>query len=184
MTNSSITVSDFVRKCIFNCRRMLPDYYKACLTQRLADGKGSVTEFTDFSDLENALLDANWKIYTHPNIAPDCTAYITKDICGFLGMIKLEDLPSNQICEFIDPKGTGTLSLATKTGRAHFVDFTVLIVGKENDVDVMYTFHPGEPLKPSTLAADGSNEFGFKVGDKITVEDAIAAGFKTVKAEE
>lgn len=172
----------FVKDAITNLKEMDPEYYEKCLSQRLSNGKGSTTNFNNIADLEDVLLAANWKEYKHPNITPDCIGAITTDIDGYMGMLDLDKLDEDTDCILIDPKNTGHLSLATyASAKDCYVDYTVLIIGEENGFKVMYTFHPGEPLKPSTLS-DGNNEFNLKAGDHLTAKEALELGFKHVKA--
>lgn len=175
-------VNLFVKAAILNTKMHAPDYFKKCLEQRLCNGQGSVTEFDNIDKLEQTLLNSNWEKYKHPNIAEDCSAYITTSFGGFLGMIDINKLSDQLICRLTDIKGTGKLSLTCYADSDRYpVDYNILIVGDDGYGPCMFTFHPGEPLKPSTLSADGNNEFGLKEGDTITVAQAKKFGFKYVK---
>lgn len=180
--NMSNEINEFVKSAILNTKKNDPDYFKKCLEQRLINGQGSVTEFDNVEDLEKALLNADWEKYTHPNIAEGCSAYITKSFGGFMGMIQIEYLSDQLICRLDDIKGTGKLSLTCYADRDRYpVDYNILIIGDDGFGPCMFTFHPGEPLKPSTLSSDGNNEFGLKEGDTINVAQAKKFGFKYVK---
>lgn len=177
-------VNLFVYGAILNTKKNAPEYYKKCLEQRLSTGQGSTTEFDNIDKLEQCLLNANWEKYEHPNIAENCSAYITTSFGGFVGMIPINKLSDQLICSLIDFKGTGKLSLTCFTDSDKYpVDYNVLIVGDDGYGPCMFTFHPGEPLKPSTLSSDGNNEFGLKEGDTITVAQAKQYGFKYVKLQ-
>jgi hypothetical protein len=163
-----------------------PEYFKKCLQQRLAMvGKGSFYPYIEPDALEDALMVAIWNMYDHPNVAPGCHAFISYSQClhGFIGVVPLEMVPSETKCYLIDVKDTGTLSLCIKTVKDSRwpVAYTVLITGDDGYGECMFTFHPGDPLKPSTLSSDGSNEYGLKDGDEISVEKAISIGFKHAK---
>ena len=62
-------------------------------------------------------------------------------------------------------------------------DYYILIVGDDGFGPCMFTFHPGEPLRPSTLSSDGNNEFGYKEGTTISVAKAILLGFRYAKLQ-
>lgn len=175
-------VNKIVKAAILNTREHNPLYYVACLAQRLKNGQGSTTDYTVVEDLEQQLLDSDWEEYKHPNIADNCSAYITKSFGGYVGMIPIEYLSNQLICRLDDIKGTGKLSLTCYADTDRYsVDYNVLIVGDDGYGPCMFTFHPGEPVKPSTLSADGHNEFGLKEGDIINVAQAKDFGFKHVK---
>lgn len=175
-------INNYVIKAILNTKENSPDYFIACLKQRLADGQGSTTDFKTVEELEKALLAADWEKFEHPNIAENCLGFITKSFGGYMGMIPLEYLSNQLICRLDDIKGIGKLSLTCYADSDRYpVDYNVLIIGDDGFGPCMFTFHPGEPLKPSTLSSDGNNEFGLKEGDTINVAQAKKFGFKYVK---
>jgi hypothetical protein len=177
-------INNYVIKAILNTKENSPDYFIACLKQRLADGQGSTTDFKTVEELEKALLAADWEKFEHPNIAENCLGFITKSFGGHMGMIPLEKLDKDAVCGLTDIKGTGTLSLVYYSDEIdrYDVDYNVLIVGNDGFGPCMFTFHPGEPLKPSTLSSDGSNEFSLCEGDVLTAEEAMEKfGFKHAK---
>jgi hypothetical protein len=180
--------NQYVWHAIQRTKQHDPEYFKKCLEQRLCNGKGSVTEFTSVKDLEYALMHHSWYKYDHPAVAPGCRAFKTKGIRGWIGMAPLKELAPYRECTMMDVKGTGTLSLVLtdpigREIKRWFVDYSVLIVGDDGYGACMFTFHPGDPVPPSTLASDGSNELGLKDGDKITVGEAIAKGFVHAKVQ-
>lgn len=181
------TTTEHVRACITRTKEHDPEYFKKCLEQRLLSGKGSCYSYTDIKDLEWALMHAMWEPYYHENIAAGCHAFITHDqhLNGWIGVVPLKDLPDDMECYFIDPKGTGKLSLSVKPFDGDMVKcaYTVLITGADGYGECMFTFHPGEPLKPSTLSADGRNEYGVKLGDHFSVKLARDIGFKHAKID-
>jgi len=181
------STTEHVRACILRTKEHDPEYFKKCLEQRLLFGKGSCYDYSDVRDLEWALMHAMWEPYYHENIAAGCHAFITHDqhLNGWVGMVSLEGLPEDMKCYLIDPKGTGKLSLSIKPFNGDMMKcaYTILITGDDGYGECMFTFHPGEPLKPSTLSADGKNELGLKLGDVLTVKQAIDLGFKHAKID-
>lgn len=170
-------------------KNALPGYFNSCLKQRLSNGLGSTTDYTSVEDLEKALMNANWSPWIDSTgvLTPGCSAVITTDIHGHHGMLNLSDFSPDDACHFRDPKNTGFLSLCIKTDKRQDVDFTILIIGPEEGIgDVMYTFHPGNPVQASTFKSGETNEKTgktYKDGDEITVAEAMNLGFKHVKAE-
>jgi len=164
-----------------------PEYFQKCLEQRLCNGKGSVTEFTSVKDLEYALMHHSWYKYDHPAIADGCRAFICRGIRGFIGMIPLDEANPSLKCTLMDVKGTGTLSLVLTDPLAQIkrwpVPYSVIIIGDDGYGACIFTFHPGDPLPPSHLSSDGSNELGLKEGDQLTVGRALELGFVHAKLQ-
>jgi hypothetical protein len=178
-----------VRSIIQYTKKTLPGYFESCIKQRLADGLGSTTDFRSVDALENALLTASYVPFEDNGaLIPGCYAVKTYDIPGHLGIVPVDSLPDEAVLTLRDPKNTGFLSACTATQQRTDVDFTVLIIGKEDDGDneVMYTFHPGAPVPPPSLKAGVPNEVTGKEyhdGDQITVAEAKSLGIMDVKAE-
>lgn len=185
MTYFDKQIQDLIQKT----KKVLPDYFNSCLRQRLADGIGSTTDYTTVEDLENALMKAHWSPWVDRTgvLAPGCRAVITTDIPGHHGMLDLADFKQDDVCHFNDFKKTGYLSLCINTDMRKDVGFIILIIGPEDGLgEVMYTFHPGNPVPASTFKAGEPNEKtgkAYKDGDEITVAEAMKLGFKHVKAE-
>jgi hypothetical protein len=167
MLSSEYLSSTVVIAAIDEIQRLDPDYWKQTLGSRLQDGVGSRTSYTTEVFLERALRTAEWMEYIHPEIAEGCKAYCTTDISGRLGVEKI--LPQN----WYTYQEKGGKVFATLTGRpGSTVNFTVAIVGPEGD---LWTFHPGEPVRPSQstdLSLVGTTEQGYK---------AIERGFSYAK---
>ena len=53
---------------------------------------------------------------------------------------------------------------------------STLILGKEKGEEVVFTFHPGEPVRPTQLPAVPE-----LVGKTVTMETAFLLGFEYVK---
>ncbi len=161
MTNHQERVNKARQTTINN----IPGYWESTLAQRQPGGIGSICTI---DNLENTLMAADWAIYDHPAIADGCVAFAAH-IPGLLGIIELEALDPAVVLTVQDPKGVGgklTVSGYNRPG----VDFTVIILGNHEGNEVIFTFHPGEPVTPETVT-------DLQDGDTITVKEAIERGF-------
>lgn len=171
-----MTINERINEAIINTVETIPGYFEKTLISRLANGTGSVTAFENADLLEEALKTSVWKPYSHENIMESCEAFITHDIPGEYGLIELETLPKDTLVTLRDRKNTGKVSLEISGTRGKKVDFTVIILGPEQGKEVVYTFHPGEPVKPSVTQMEPGMD-----GSTWTVEEALNKGFKTAK---
>ena len=167
-----------VRSALAKTQTYLSDYFENTCKQRLAGGVGSVYDgIEEIADMEDALYSAYWKKAEHPDVMPGCQAYVTKDIKGgHLGLLKIADLPDGAVITASDPKGTGKVSMTVTGEKGPEVEETWLIVGNEDGHNVVYTFHPGEPVRPSVVEVKDCPN-----GTKLTKEQAIALGFDLAK---
>ena len=167
-----------VRSAVENIKEMLPDYWKKTLTQRLCTGTGSVyTSITTLDQMEKALLHADWEPANHPAIAPGCKAYVTYDIKGgCYGMISVADQPDDATFIIEDQKGTGKVSLVLQGAGRVPAEETWIIIGKEQGRNIVFTFHPGEPVPRATTSTEE-----LPVGTKLTKAEALALGFNLAK---
>lgn len=167
-----------VRDAIGNTKTNLPSYFRNTCEQRLANGAGSIYEgINSTREMEKALGAAHWKKAEHPDVIPGCQAYVTKDIKGgHFGLLKIADLPDDAAITASDPKGTGKVSMTVSGEKGPEVEDTWLIVGKEDGVDVVFTFHPGEPVRPSVVEVKDCPD-----GTKLTKEQALNLGFDLAK---
>ena len=174
----SFESTKIVRKAIDNISALMPEYWEKTLAQRICSGTGSIFESIDnIEDLEQALIDAHWERAENPNVAPGCTAYVTKDISGGLyGMVPVANQPENTIFVIEDQKGTSKVSLVMQGAGRIPAEETWIIVGPEQGNDVVYTFHPGEPVPRATTSTDA-----LPVGTVLTKQEALALGFNLAK---
>lgn len=179
-----MTDTERVRNAIRLLKEKDPSYYTKCIRQRLFNGgEGSYYDpNVDFNTLEAYLECSNWTMVENPNVDDGCSCFVCYDLKGHIGIVDVENVP-NDVNFFLDDfKGTGKLSLCVKQYENWFVPmgYTYIILGNDGYGEIMFTFHPGEPLKPSTME-DGHNEYGLHKGDVITKEKAIKCGFKHAK---
>ncbi|TAL09741.1 MAG: hypothetical protein EPO02_09375 [Nitrospirae bacterium] len=169
-----------VRAAIAASQQFAPEYWGNCLAQRAGDSEtaaGSIYPDLSGPDIEWWLLEAEWEEYAHPAILPGCTGF-SAVLAGQLGVAPLASLAPDQPVVLDDRKGTGKVS-ATVTGvRGQIVPLTVLIVGpgeEEGQPEYVWTFHPGDPVRPSQVPAEGMH------GRQITAAEAISLGLETAK---
>jgi hypothetical protein len=181
-----MSMTQTVVKAIDNLFEINSAYAESTINQRLISGKGSVTYFSNTYDLLNTLKTAFWEPYSHPSISKGCKGYVTYDIPGELGIVDISELPNDFLLSYDDSKNTGKASLCVKDIKRLRTGFTVLITGEEEGKDVMFTFHPGEPITPSVVDSDlnyyyNNIVFSNLQGKTITVKDALKRGFEYAK---
>lgn len=179
---SSTQPSSRVRSVIDATRRVVPGYFERCLAQRIhsPDEAGSTYGHVTPAELEVLLRTAMWVPYEHADIAPGCHGF-RANIAGWIGIVALDKLEPERSVSLADPKGTGYCEAIVAGVRGATSGLTVAILGVEAGEEVLFTFHPGAPIKPSrvTVSACGGER-------QTTVADARLLGFthaKTVSAQ-
>lgn len=159
-----------------------PEYLAKCLASRVEgpDACGSIIPGHTTETLLETLWSARWRPYVHPDIMDGCTAYYSS-IAGRLGVIEIDRLLGGTYLRIEDPKETGFVEAVVETiGAADDsepnVYFTVIILGPDDGTEVVYTFHPGAPVRPSRVSAEN-----VKVGSLVTREEALGMGLKYAK---
>lgn len=152
-------------------------YWTQTLTQRLPGGAGSVVlgDF-DAASLEEALLGASWYEYVPEATLEGCTYFKTYDLKGRLGIVELASLPTDTVVTLDDRKNTGKVSAVVDGVLGPEVDFTVIILGPEGGVEVVFTFHPGEPVRPSQVQCETGMH-----GRRVTIAEAQTMGLAMAK---
>ena len=174
MTN----IQNRIAKAIDATRRVVPGYFEKTVKQRLPKtGAGSVVEgFDSAEELEKALISADWEPYSHDALMAGTEAFVTKDIQGWLGIIDLVDLPTDAVVTLDDRKNTGKVSCVVEGVRGEKVDFTVIILGEHEGEEVVFTFHPGDPVNPAQVQVEPGMH-----GRQVAVSEAIGMGLETAK---
>ena len=178
--------TEFARNAILNTEKRLPEYFISCLQQRLVFGSSyDSDEFKGENahmNLRWALLNAKWDEVKHEKVSGDCRCFVTTDIPGGrYGLIDVDDLNNDALFMTIDPKNTGKVSIVAAGQRlGKPVKETYLITGHEDDIDgdIMFTFHPGEPVLPSML--DVSE---LAVGIVLSKKEVLNLGFSKAKVD-
>jgi len=177
---NSIDISVRIAKAIETTKLVVPGYFEKTLTQRAGlSGKaiGSIYPTMNEADLEKALLEVCWTPYYHQAIQKGCTAF-KAGLPGLIGIIRLTELRPQTLVTLDDRKNTSNISAVVKGIRGKFAPITVLILGQEKGQEVVFTFHPGEPIKASQVKA----ETGLH-GKSITVTEALKLGLEYAKIE-
>lgn len=171
--------TSFVQSAIGNSKKMMPEYWQKCLLQRsetAGQALGSRYPMTP-EEIENTLLHSEWREHDHPSVKKGCWAF-KSDIPGFMGMIPITSLPENSILSLEDPKNTGKYeAVYSKVVPEHMIvsQFSIIILGQHDGMWVVYTFHPGEPIMPSTVPSEPN------LVKKVTKKEAMKMGFEFVK---
>ena len=161
-----------------------PTYYDNVFRQRSKqDNKaaGSVYDMST-SELKAKILSANWEEYYHPSINPPAVGFVSYDLEGTLGILDLKKAASKKIISyndkvsFTDPKNTGFAYAIVSASRGDNTHVTVALLGPhpKNSKEVVWTFHPGEPITENKLPLD-------LVGQTMTVQEAIEKGIQFAK---
>jgi hypothetical protein len=172
-----------VIQAIMNTKKVLNEHWEKTISMRLS-GIGQTGSYypqhNEAKTLEADLLEGGWEELDHPAIMKGCKAYKT-NIPGKTGMQKLDLLsdPEDYEVKLIDAKNTGFLSAVIGI-NAHIVkqasptNFTVIIIGEHQGEKVVFTFHPGNPVEPSSITGEERT---------VTVQEAIDLGFGLAKIE-
>lgn len=176
-------INETVINAINTTKMVDKKYYIATLSQR-CDTEGAAGSVIDgicsVEEMETLLTNAEWEEYNHPDIMENCKGF-KAPIPGKMGVIKLESLPDDAVGVLDDRKDTGMVSITVSVGYRVPVDYTILIIGPENiggeEVQLMYTFHPGDPISPSRVPASEK----YKHGLQITIKEARELGLVYAK---
>lgn len=174
----AIIASKPVYDAIYNIATMMPEYWEKTLAQRISTGTGSVySSIENIEEMEIKLLNSSWTPADHPAVAPGCKAYVTKDIKGgCYGMVPVADQPNDAVFVIEDQKNTGKVSLVLQGAGRIPAEETWIIIGEEQGKEVVFTFHPGEPVPKATTSTEE-----LPVGTKLTKAEALALGFNLAK---
>jgi hypothetical protein len=172
-----------IKSAIENIKSIAADYWASTLAQRSeVTGAGSTYDRSP-EEIEAAILNSTWEEYAHEAVAPGCIAFISYDMPkGRLGIIDLIDLKEDKFVILDDRKSTGTVSAVIPGIKSqNFPGFTVLILGMEKNAEgiateVVFTFHPGNPVAPSTIKTDAGLH-----NKAVTIAQAKAMGLTTAK---
>jgi hypothetical protein len=137
-----------------------PDYLSRTIETRTPEHRaGSYFDMTP-DQLKQELFKAKWEPYNpldaqgNPIIGGGARGYSATIPGGRLGLTPIDAIPETAKVYLIDPKGTGKWSVSTVGTSEPHTDHVTMIVGPEDggsNKPVVWTFHPGEPIRPSML---------------------------------
>ena len=137
---------------------------------------GANSEGSTFDEPQTpeTLMAAEWREFYHPEIQTPAKGYFAP-IPGSMKLIKLDTLdPKTPIRMELDKNGYITAALSpADVGRGGVpVHHTVMLLGPSDDGPIVLTFHPGDPVRPSTTAPSAETRAA------KTVEEAMCLGFQ------
>ena len=155
-----------------------PSYWEQTLASRQPNGFGS--RFLKETSTEE-ILEWTWEPYLDcPDLMKGCTA-LRAPIKGILGVVRLSDLHPETKVSLSDPKSTGKVTpeieRSALPGVLGQVDYTVAILGDEGGREVVFTFHPGDPIRPSSVPSEG------RTGSWVSVAEALSLGLEFAKIQ-
>lgn len=152
------------------------NYYDCLFDNRIEGPKNTGSSYNlTKNELEEKIKNADWQEVVHPDVMPGCTAF-KANIPGLLGIMPIQELPEEADLYTIDTKHTGFIGIGCTGVQKMPVGYSYLILGMEGDLEVVFTFHPGEPVRPSEVETAE-----IPAGKKITKEEALAMGFSLCK---
>lgn len=152
----------------------MPHFKNTFLTRN----PGPDSEGSTFNEPQSpeSLMGAEWKEFSHPDIKAPAVGY-SANIPGTMNLVKLTGLdPQTPLKMVLGHKGetpfvTALLSPKDIGQAGTPVDHTVILLGPGEGGSIVWTFHPGDPIRPSTTEPNPETEAA------RTVEDAIKLGF-------
>lgn len=171
-----------VRGAFKALQELLPAYYDKLLLSRAGlingsinpDAAGSIYPGFSPETLPTLIAQEEWQPYDHPDIAPGCFGFRAEHGDRAIGLMGVVDLWAYTYASITleDPKNTGFVEAYVRCTSRHIVTFTTAILGNEGGREVVFTFHPGDPISPSRVPAKDN------IGRKVTRDDCIAMGLR------
>lgn len=164
-----------IQQAVKNIKFMIPTYWEATVKSRTpGSSNGSVFSFDNVEKIlfEDRIHD--WVPFPEcPNLLPGCTAFKLCDVPGCLGIINLEKLDGSVMLDVVNNKKTGMAKCLIVNGpKGPETDEAVLILGEDQGREVVFTFHPGLPVKPDEIPVER-----LKGRTQLSVSEAIDFGF-------
>lgn len=131
-------------------------YLQSTIAQRCGDGASGSRYHMSAACIRRALEQIEWREREHPEVKAPCRAFVATTLRGLVGVVELALLPPSTLIQWQDFKGTGRVSAVveqSEIGALGVESETWLIVGPSEAGEIVYTFHPGEPVAPSMVEA-------------------------------
>ena len=154
------------------------EYLQKCLQQRLP-GPQRAGSYYPYSEtpvhLRSLLESVVWVPYEHPAVKAPAVAFRSA-LRGVVDLVALADLSPEDRVSLEDPKGTGTVEGVLR-GQGHGVraEHTTILIGPHEGEEVVWSVFPGDPIRPSSVPAEG------RAGTTVTVAEALALGLTIAK---
>jgi len=172
--------SNRIKQALDNTKEVMmgdKNYLDRQLEQRLEGPENAGSSYGGITkeELLQKLYDAEWEQVEHEGVMAGCTAFKT-NLPGLSGILDIKNLPPNTEFYAIDPKGTGNVGVGAVNVTKNPVEETYIILGDEAGKEVVFTFHPGEPISPSMVKSETLPN-----GTKLTREKVEQYGFRMAK---
>lgn len=181
--------NELIKKALENAKKIVMykdndgkdvTYLDTMLNQRIEGPTNAGSSYNmSKEELLNKLLNGKWEEVEHPGVKEGCRCF-KMPLKGLEGILDIKDLPETTNFYAIDPKHTGNISVGAAGIQKKEVDDTYLIVGKDDingiEDDVVFTFHPGEPVAPSNVTTQEIPD-----GKKLSLDEIKNLGFDKVK---
>ena len=159
------------------------NYQDIMVNQRVEGPTNAGSSYNMTADeIKNMIRTSEWsEVFDNPNVGEGCRLF-KADVPGLNGIVDIKQLPNYKDLAYyaIDPKGTGNISIGVGNVPKKEESETYLIVGPEEingkTEQVVYTFHPGEPVRPSMVEAKDIPD-----GTKLSYEKVKELGFDKAK---
>jgi hypothetical protein len=170
-----------VLDAIASSTKNMPGYLIDKVDSHCPGGTGSV--WSDYVTVHQ-LRKANWEEVEHPEVMAGCRAFRTTDLpSGEIGVVEIDCLkPQTPILLACPPESDKLQAIVCIEEICYHnvtTEETWLIIGEHEGNTVVFTCHPGEPVRPSQLSAE---DFGhlYKI---IPANTALGLGLKYAKVE-
>lgn len=165
----------------------LADHWRGLVVSRTSGpaASGSVVDGALSPEVTVALLRAaTWTPLTGPaaqTVRAPAVAFWTPDVRGRVGVVPTDSLPADARLVLRDPHDTGCVS-AEYEGDIGVLgapaEGTCILLGPDGDVEIVWTFHPGPPVGPSTVPACA---LAILERPWVTPAEALSLGLMTAK---
>ena len=135
------------------------------------DSKGSTF---DKPQTPETLMAAEWREFHHPDIQAPAIGY-SAPIPGSMKLVKLNTLdPKTPVRMELNDDGyvTAMISPADIGQKGVPVSYTVMLLAPSDDGPVVLTFHPGDPVRPSSTTPSAATRVA------KTAEEVMCLGFQ------
>jgi hypothetical protein len=154
----------------------MPDYwektveYHSDCDKKLASYTPGITPKRAYSKL----IQADWELFESPHVEAPASCFVTHDIKGRYGMVKLDDLPEDHLLMWDDGKETGFASFYLQEQDVPsnlLVDiedqptYIIIVLHNETNEPMAVTYHPGKPSAKSTLKTDTVDKLVYSVAE-------------------